>query len=84
MVTGMNEEQPMYVEFISGEYQSLIELPPKIITDAIQTFVQGIVDDDELLAGGEWRLLNPTESLEYHQHLDQQLNWYDNEQTQED
>jgi hypothetical protein len=84
MVTGMNEEQPMYVEFISGEYQSLIELPPKIITDAIQTFVQGIVDDDELLAHGEWRLLNPTESLEYHQHLDQQLNWYDNEQAQED
>ena len=84
MVTGMNEEQPMYVEFISGEYHSLIELPPEIITDAIQTFVQGIVDDDELLAHGEWRLLNPTESLEYHQHLDQQLNWYDNEQAQED
>ena len=75
----MNQEQPMYVEFVSGEHQALIALPDRIITDAIQKFVQDVVDDDELLTNGEWRLLNPEESLQYHQHLDQQLNWYDNE-----
>jgi len=84
MVTRMNEEQPMYVEFISGEYQSLIAVPTHVISDAITKYITETVDDDELLTGGEWRLLSPTESLEYHQHLDQQLNWYDNEQAQED
>ena len=75
----MNQEQPMYVEFVSGEHQALIKLPENIITDAIQKFVQDVVDDDELLTGGEWRLLGPKESEAYDAYLDQGLNWYDNE-----
>ena len=79
----MNQEQPMYVEFVSGEHQALIKLPENIITDAIQKFVQDIIDDDELLTGGEWRLLGPKESLAYDSYLDQGLNWYDNEAVDE-
>jgi len=75
----MNQEQPMYVEFVSGEHQALIKLPENIITDAIQKFVQDVIDDDELLTGGEWRLLGPKESEAYDAYLDQGLNWYDNE-----
>lgn len=79
----MNQEQPMYIEFISGEHQALIKLPEKIITDAITKFVTDIVDDDELLTGGEWRLLGPKESEAYDSYLDQGLNWYDNDAVDE-
>ena len=75
----MSKEQPMYVEFISGEHQALIKLPENIITDAITKYVTDTVDDDALLTNGEWRLLGPKESLAYDSYLDQGLNWYDNE-----
>jgi hypothetical protein len=75
----MIQEQPMYVEFVSGEHQALIKLPENIITDAITKYITETVDDDELLTGGEWRLLGPKESEAYDSYLDQGLNWYDNE-----
>ena len=79
----MIQEQPMYVEFISGEHQALIKLPDNIITDAIGKYVTETIDDNELLSGGEWRLLNPKESEAYDSHLDGKLNWYDNDAVDE-
>ena len=83
MVTRMSwrDEYPKFYIACMAEdgHQAIIEMPDEVIMEAMAKFVQGAIDNDDLLRGGRWRLLSDEEAEQWERDQDDKANLYDDE-----